>query len=111
MMPLKPERRLRTLMFTPTLTLRDALNRIWRWPGDQFGEPSKVLSDGGKNKLILGASRAAESKPVEPKDALEVCKPHLAFLAFTSRLFEALRANERPGHVSGALMDVARDFA
>jgi hypothetical protein len=61
--------------------LRDALKRIWRRPGDQFGEPSQVLGDSGQNKLILGASRAAQSKPVEPQDALEVCKPHLDFLA------------------------------
>src|SRR5258708_39494802 len=73
-----------------TLTLRDALKRIWRRPGDQFGEPSQVLGDGGQNKLILGASRAAQSKPVQPQDALEVCKPHLDLLTLTSRLLEAV---------------------
>jgi len=57
------------------------------------------------------SSRAAQSKPVEPQDALEVCKPHLDLLALTSRLFETLRANERPGDVAGALMDIARDLA
>ena len=35
-----------------TLTLRDALNRIWRRAGDQQCEPPQVLGDGGKNKLV-----------------------------------------------------------
>jgi hypothetical protein len=81
---------------------------MWRRPGDQFGEPSQVLSDSRQNKLILGASRAAQSKPVEPQDTLEVCKPHLDFLALTPRLFEALGANERPGNVAGARSWISR---
>jgi hypothetical protein len=32
-------------------------------------EPSQVLGDGGKNKLIPFTSRAAQSKPVEPQVA------------------------------------------
>jgi hypothetical protein len=40
-----------------------------------------------------------------------MCKPHLDLLALTSRLFETLRANERPGDVAGALMDIAWDLA
>jgi hypothetical protein len=59
----------------------------------------------------LGASRAAQSKPVKPQDALEVCKPHLDLLALAPRLLEAIGANERPGNVAGALMDIARDLA
>jgi len=43
--------------------------------------------------------------------AFDLCKPHLDLLALTSRLFEALGANERPGNVAGALMDIARDLA
>jgi hypothetical protein len=43
--------------------------------GDKGGEPPQILSDGGKNKLILGASRAAQSKPTEPQDAIEVREP------------------------------------
>ena len=38
-----------------TITLRDALNRIWRRPGDERCKPPQVLSDGGQNKLILRA--------------------------------------------------------
>ena len=94
-----------------TLTLRDALNGIWRRPGDQFGKPSQVLGDGGQNEFILGPSWATQPKPVEPQDTFEVCKAHLDLLALTPRLLKALGANERPGNVAGALMDVARDLA
>ena len=37
-------------------------------------------------------------------------EPHLDLLALMSRLLEALGASERPGNVSGMLMDVARDL-
>jgi hypothetical protein len=48
-----------------TSTLRDAQNLSgWR-PGNQRCELSQVLSDGGQNKFILGASRAAQSKSTE----------------------------------------------
>jgi hypothetical protein len=52
------------------------------------------LSDGGQNELILGASRATQSKPTEPQDTLEMCEPHLDLLALTPRLLEALGACE-----------------
>jgi hypothetical protein len=59
----------------------------------------------------LGTSWTTQSKPAELQDALEVRKPHLDLLAFTSRRLEALGASERPGNVSGMLMDIARDLA
>jgi hypothetical protein len=40
-----------------------------------------------------------------------VCEPHLDLLALTSRLLKIFGARERPGDVSGMLMDVARDLA
>jgi hypothetical protein len=49
--------------------------------GNQRSEPPQVLSDGGQNKLILGASRATQSEAAEPQDALQVCEPHLDLLA------------------------------
>src|SRR3954467_8438598 len=58
-----------------------------------------------------GASWATQSKPTEPQDALQVCKPHLDLLALAPRLLEALGASERPGNVSRVFMDVARDLA
>jgi hypothetical protein len=82
----------------------------WR-PGHQRGEPSQVLSNGGQNELILGASWATKSKPTEPQDALQMCEPHLDLLPLTPRLFKVLGANERSGDVAGMLMDVARDLA
>jgi hypothetical protein len=38
-------------------------------------------------------------------------RTHLDLLALAPRLLKALGANERPGNVSGMLMDVARDLA
>jgi hypothetical protein len=70
-----------------------------------------VLSDGGQNKLILGASRATQSEPTELQDALQVGEPHLDLLALPTRLLKAFGARERPGNVPGVLMDVARDLA
>jgi hypothetical protein len=40
-----------------------------------------------------------------------MCKPHLDLLALTSRLLKARGASERPGNVSGMLMNVTRDLA
>jgi hypothetical protein len=77
----------------------------------QRREPSQVLSDGGQNKLILGTSRAAQSEPPELQDALQVCEPHLDLFALMPRPLEAICSGERPGNVSGMLMDIARDLA
>jgi hypothetical protein len=38
-------------------------------------------------------------------------QPHLDLLALTPWLLEGLCIRERPGNVSGVLMDVARDLA
>jgi hypothetical protein len=38
------------------------------------------LSDGGQNKLVLGASWATKSKPAELQDAFQVRKSHLNLL-------------------------------
>jgi hypothetical protein len=53
-------------------------------------EPPQVLSDGGKNKLILSASRAAQAKPAEPQNALQMGEQHLDLFALTPRLLEGL---------------------
>ena len=82
----------------------------WR-SRNQRGEPPQVLSDGSKNKLILGASWATQSQPTELQDALQMREPHLDLLAFAPRLIEALGTSERPGNVSGTLMDITRDLA
>jgi hypothetical protein len=64
-----------------TLTLRKALSRIWRRPGDQRCETSQILGDGSENKFVLGAPWPTQSKPTEPQDALQVREPHLDLLA------------------------------
>jgi len=38
-------------------------------------------------------------------------EPHLDLFALAPRLFKALGASERPGNVTGMLMDIARDLA
>ena len=94
-----------------TFTLRNTQSLSgWR-SRNQRCEPPQVLSDGGQNKLILGASWTTQSKSAELQDALQVRKPHLDLLALTSRRLEALGASERPGDVAGVLMNVARDLA
>ena len=91
--------------------LRNTKGMSWWRPRNQRCEPSQVLGDGGQYELILGASWTTQPKPAELQDALQVREPHLDLLAFPSRLLEALGAGERPGNVSGALMDIARDLA
>jgi hypothetical protein len=41
----------------------------------------EVLGDGGEHELVLCATRAAQPKPAEPQDALQVREPHLDALA------------------------------
>jgi hypothetical protein len=38
-----------------------------------------------------------------------VCEPHLDLFALTPGLLEGFSVRERPGNVSGVLMDIARD--
>jgi hypothetical protein len=64
-----------------TITLRDALNRIWWRPGGQRCEPPQILGDGSENKFVLGTSWSTQSEPTEPQDALQVREPHLDLLA------------------------------
>lgn len=39
--------------------LRGTNGDYWRWSGYQFGEPTKVLSDGCQRELVLRTIRAA----------------------------------------------------
>ena len=94
-----------------TFTLRNTKSLSgWR-SRNQRCEPAQVLSDGGQNKLILGASWTTQSKPAKLQNALQVREAHLDLLPLMSRLLKALGASERPGNVSGVFMDVARNFA
>jgi hypothetical protein len=94
-----------------TLTLRNTQSLIgWR-SRNQRCKPPQVLSNGSQNKLVLSTSWTTQSKPTELQDALQMCEPHLDLLPLTPRLFKALGTGERPGDVSGVLMDIARDLA
>jgi len=77
-----------------TPTLRDAHSLSGWWPRDQLCKASQILSDGGQNKLVLGASWTTQSKSTELKDGLQVRKSHLDLLALTSRLLKAIGASE-----------------
>jgi hypothetical protein len=62
-------------------TLRNAQN-LSRWrPCHQGCKPTQVLSNGCKNKLVLGAAWATQSQSPESQDALQVREPHLDLLA------------------------------
>lgn len=40
-----------------------------------------------------------------------MCEPHLNLLALMPRQLEPFGASERPGNISGMLMNIARDLA
>ena len=67
-----------------TFTLRSTESLSGWWSSDQRCEPPQVLGDGSKDKLVLGASWTAKSKPAELQDALEVRKSHLDLLSLTA---------------------------
>jgi hypothetical protein len=93
-----------------TFTLRNTESLRGRRSRNKRCEPPQVLSDGGENELILGASRTTQSKPAELQDALQVREPHLDLLALTAWLLEGFGGRKRTGNVSGAFMDIARDL-
>jgi hypothetical protein len=100
----------------PTVTLfrqlqRYATHRAGAGGGRTTNTASRFQAMAAKTNSSWAASRAAQSKPVEPQDALEVCKPHLDFLPLTSQLLEALGTTEGAGNVAGALTDIAWDLA
>ena len=72
----------RRLYAIPPLRDAQSLNG-WR-PSDQRCKSPQVLSDGGQNKFVLGASWTTQSKPTELQDTLQVCEPHLDLLALTT---------------------------
>ena len=52
--------------------------------GDQPCHSPEVLGDGGERELVLSAARAAQSKPTQPQDALQMSEPHLNALAIVA---------------------------
>ncbi len=63
------------------LLLIDAPGYHACWPRfDQLGQLAKVLCDRGEQELVCCARRAAQSKAIEPEDALEMGEQHLNLL-------------------------------
>jgi hypothetical protein len=52
--------------------LREARISRWRGANNQLCKPSQVLRDGGKRKLILGATWTTQSKTAKLQDSFEV---------------------------------------
>lgn len=80
-----------------------------RRSGEELGKAAQVLGDGRQRELELGSARAAQPKPAEPEDALEVGEQHLDALALTAGLLEGLCPGERSRHVAGVLVDIPQD--
>ena len=95
----------------PQRRLRDTDSDRWRWPCQQFGEPTKVLGDGCQRELELGSVRPTQSQPAEPQDAFQMREQHLNTLSFTTRLFERFGLGQRAGNVAGLFIDATRDYA
>jgi hypothetical protein len=55
--------------------------REWWRVGDQLREASEVLGDSREHEFILYATRATQTEPAQPQDALQVREPHLNALA------------------------------
>src|SRR5512139_722088 len=52
-----------------------------RWTTDELGKAPQVLRDSGEQDLVPRAAQTAQSKSIEPEDALHMVKPHLDLLA------------------------------
>src|ERR1700689_248330 len=71
-----PMRELRHRRFKQKLNRRSGC-RHWRWTLDELDEPPQVLRGCGEQYFVPDAAQAAQSKPVEPQDALHMRKSHL----------------------------------
>jgi len=67
---------------------REMGGREWRRVCDQLCEASEVLGDCRQRELVLCATRASQTKSVEPQDALQVREPHLDAFAVVPGLLE-----------------------
>lgn len=52
-----------------------------RWTTDELGKAPQVLRGSGEQDLVPRAAQTAQSKSIEPEDALHMGKPHLDLLA------------------------------
>ena len=63
-----------------------------------------------ERELELSSARSAQSQSTKPQDTLQVSKQHLNAFAIAARLLEGVGLGERPGHVTGLLIDAAQDL-
>ena len=78
-----------------TLELRQASSHErWRGSTQQLGEALQVLRGCGQQHLVPHAAQASQAKPIEPEDALHVCKAHFDFFALPARLLEGYAPND-----------------
>ena len=78
----------------------------WRCTAEELGKPPQVLRGSGEQDLVPRAAQATQSKPIEPEDALHMCKPHLDLLALPTRLLEGLRIGQRTDMITHILIEV-----
>ena len=95
-----------------TLELRQASSHErWRGSTQQLGEALQVLRGCGQQHLVPHAAQASQAKPIEPEDALHVCKAHFDFFALPARLLEGFRVGQGADAITHILVEVAGDLA
>src|SRR6476659_8119549 len=80
----------------------------WRGSDDELCEPAEVLRGCRQGELELGTAWSAQAQTTQPEDPLEMCKQHLNPFASAARAIECFGLSQRPGYVTGLLVDAAR---
>jgi hypothetical protein len=83
----------------------------WRPGRHQLGLTSQVLGDRRQHELVLRATRATQTKPAEPQDALQVGEPHLYAFTLVPGPREGFGSGKGSGGIAGALIDTAGNLA
>lgn len=72
---------------------------------EDLGELPEVLGGGGEVEFVVCATWAAQSKPVQTENPLQVREQHLDLLSELARDCILRRSSNRPGHIAGWLVD------
>src|SRR5262245_50990176 len=91
--------------------LRKARFCYRRWSHDKLCESAEVLRGCRQRELELGTAWPAQAQTTQPEDPLEMCKQHLNSFTIAARAIECFGLSQRPGYVTGLLVDAARDSA
>ena len=81
----------------------------WRRSDDELCEPAEVLRGCRQGELELGTAWSAQAQTTDGRS--EMCKQHLNSFASAARAIECFGLSQRPGYVTGLLVDAARDSA